>query len=134
MTSSCSTSPWPPPLIFPRLSPFSRSLGTPGRYEALKALVALVKDRSEKVVEAAVWAIDALDWTAFLEPGERVVLGGPVLKKQEKFMGSVNTKQVWGGAADAAVASLLAPPRAAAACECECQLTRVPTDASERAS
>ncbi len=70
------------------------ALGRLARPHALRPLVPLVKDRSEKVVEAAVWAIEALDWSGFLESNERLVMAGPVLKKQEKFMGSVNTKQL----------------------------------------
>ena len=70
------------------------ALGRLGRPHAIKPLVGLCKDKSVLVVEAALRAIEALDFAPFLRPGgEQIVLAGPVLKKMMGH-GKLNVKML----------------------------------------
>jgi len=69
------------------------ALGRLSRHAALAPLAPLLRDKSALVVEAAVNAIEALDWSPFLDDQESVVLTGPVLKRM-KGHGRSNLKQL----------------------------------------
>ena len=56
------------------------AIGKLGFPHALAHLVPSLKEPSAVVGDAAASAISLLDWSAFLEPGEEIVLSGPVLR------------------------------------------------------
>ena len=71
------------------------ALGRLRRCQALGPLLPALKDANAQVVEAAISAILATDWTQFLAAGEGVALAAPVLKPM-KGHGRLNAKMlIW---------------------------------------
>ena len=70
------------------------ALGHLARPHALAPLTPLLRDPSVLVVETAINAINALDWAAFLQPTELLVLAGPILKRGGRGAGRAAPKQL----------------------------------------
>jgi len=72
------------------------ALGRIARPHALKPLVGVLKDRAVLVADAALGAIKALDWGAFVDSqsGEKVAFTAPTLKKMHGGIGPLNIKQL----------------------------------------
>jgi hypothetical protein len=90
------------------------ALGRIARPHALKPLVGVLKDRAVLVADAALGAIKALDWGAFVDSqsGEKVAFTAPTLKKMHGGIGPLNIKQL---ILTSAPRLLCVPPRAACA-------------------